>query len=539
MTIQIKKPLEMTTERPRVYCKDYLPLLEGCVMMLFSGGGVGKSFASIRSAIEFVEENKYKKAALWLTEDAEGETRHRYDAIIGEYKKPRDYYDDRISFIVQEPLKLTSLSDGNSNLTDDFYEIRLALQEYDLVVLDPLLQFNGGDENNNTHAGVLMGGLKTWASEEIKTILLLHHASSKMGGGVKSRGAGEWVNGCRGVYELQYIMDSSGEKVDTAEKDRRNFVLTKDNGLSYWFRDKNTGMNERKLDVFPRHAVVEESNYDDGFIKFSLADHNNQKNPKGFDETKCKFYDLHKLVTQDKCYSPYLFKDGHRKGENNLGGANILCFDIDDGLTLAEGVERFKGYMNLIITTKSHGVKGDRFRVFLNLNEPLNVPDYDYSDFMDYMFKKIGNVDPSTKDLARFYFASPTDAEYMYSDSERLFDWRRMYQEMKRQKIINELLTRKDKKPEKRVYQTEQSNTLPKDTPFTTRNGVRFFSDLRDSLPTGDKVIVECRHGYGHNGGGEPKDNPAAFVKKSDNGNVYYCCSGAKCANEDVLWCED
>jgi len=538
MKLQIKKPVNMTARKPHVYCKRYVPLLESSVMMYFSGGGVGKSWASIHTAVEFVEENQEKKAVLWLTEDAEGETRDRYERIIKGRRHTRDFYDTRVHFIQQEPLKLTKLTDGNAIITDEFWDIRLDLMDYSLVVFDPLLQFNGGDENNNTHAGILMGALKTWAAEENKVILLLHHATVKMDGSPKSRGAGEWMNGCRGVYEVAMVLDDKGQ-VDTDRKNKRNFKLAKDNGLSYHFRDVATGLLERSLIVFPpQDDIKEEVVNPPDKVFISLAPHNDAKNPKGFEKKKINFSDLHKVVTYGGCYSPYIFANGHRLSSNNLGGADLMCFDFDNGLTLAEGFKRFSKYQSLLVTTRSHGPKGDRFRAFVKLKTPLHVPEFDYADFMDALFNKIGDVDPATKDLARFYFASPSNAEYMYTDGTDLFDWVPVYEEMKKKKVIQAITKKRVQKVDFTNY--NPSNTLPPDTLFTTRNGGgKTFADLKRSLSIGDKEVVQCRQGYGHNNGQGPEHNAAAFVKMANNGNVFYHCSGAKCAGDEALWCEE
>jgi hypothetical protein len=215
-----------------------------------------------------------------------------------------------------------------------------------------------------------------------------------------------------------------------------------------------------------------------------------------------------------------------------------MCFDFDNGVSLAEATKRFSKYKSLIITTKSHQKNGvDRFRAFIQLKTPLYVPEVDYADFMQSLFDKIGDVDPATKDLARFFYASPKDAQHIYSDSYDLFDWRPIYDEMKRKKVVEKITNQKRKKLDFKNYNPE--NTLPADTSFNDHSGGAVtFQMARDTLGIGDKLKVECRHGHGHNKGQGPKYNKAAFIKKADNGNVFYHCSGGKCAFEEALWCE-
>ena len=203
----------------------------------------------------------------------------------------------------------------------------------------------------------------------------------------------------------------------------------------------------------------------------------------------------------------------------------------------------FFSYESLIVTTRSHRQqKGttppcDRFRVFLTLRTPLEISTSEYSDFLNYLFKIIGHVDPSTKDLARFYFASPLDAEHWYSDSSRKFDWVPVYEQMKRESAKLKIEARiKTKSEPKKKYKNEAQNTLPEDTLFETSRGSMTFSALRDSLAVGDQVTCKCHAGYDH--GGLGARHHSAFIKKADNGNVFYSCSGGRCQSVGTLWCE-
>ncbi len=215
------------------------------------------SFLSTQVACRFVEESK-EKAALWLTEDAEGETNQRYRRVIKDRKSDLSFMNEHVKFIQNEPIRFTKLEGNNAVLTDEFKEIKEDLKPYKLVVIDPLLQFNGGDENSNTHAGVLMGALKSWAAEDKKIILLIHHASyNDKTGSIKGRGAGEWVNGTRGAYAVEKVPNITEIAIQTGYPTDQllKIVLTKDNGLSMSMRgdDRNErGQPFRLLKVFPK-----------------------------------------------------------------------------------------------------------------------------------------------------------------------------------------------------------------------------------------------------------------------------------------------
>ena len=228
----------MNSNVPYVYNKNFIPLLEGSVMMFYAQGGVGKSIIAIHTAIKFVESNPDKKAVLWLTEDPEGENRRRLLDLIEAFSdKQASYFNERIHFIDTEPIRFTYMQDGNSVQSKEFKEIKQELKPYGLVVLDPLLQFQGGEENSNTHAGVMMGLLKTWTAEEMKVVLLIHHATFYNGemNKPKSRGAKEWINGTRGAYSLMRL---ETPRASATKEEVKNFyeqvkvTLEKDNGLS-------------------------------------------------------------------------------------------------------------------------------------------------------------------------------------------------------------------------------------------------------------------------------------------------------------------
>lgn len=261
--LNIKKPGVMRNKIPTVYCKDYLPILGGSVSMLVSNGGTGKSFCSIRIAMQFVSENPEKKAVLWLTEDSEGESFNRYRRLVTEFTETREYFDERIDFIASRPYRFTKLQDGNAVLTDEYKTIKSELKPYGMLVLDPLLQFNGCDENSNTQAGVLMGALKEWSAEEDKSIILLHHVTIYQDGNIKARGAGEWQNGCRCVYSIAFPMKTrENELVPDKASKYRVFELIKDNGIGYRHFTNNNGVKEKTLPVFPDEAEPDDSQID-------------------------------------------------------------------------------------------------------------------------------------------------------------------------------------------------------------------------------------------------------------------------------------
>jgi len=275
-------------------------------------------------------------------------------------------------------------------------------------------------------------------------------------------------------------------------------------------------------------------------ITMSFADHNTVS-PKGFKSTNIDFWSVHEKITAGVAYSQYSFKDNYRIGTNNFGNINVLCLDFDDGMTIKEAQEKFKKVNHLIIVTKSHqknkgGKICDRYRVILPLSTPMTIPVKEYPAMLDFIYRRIGSVDGSTKDIARFFFASPANAQYQYHVADKNLDWTVYYRMMMKEQYEKEEARKQQKKYEPRSGGV-QSNTLPATTSIETRRGLRTLGGLRDELSIGDKVQCKCLNGFDHADLGN--SHYSAFVRRADNGNIYYKCSGGRCSGEGLLWCED
>lgn len=126
-------------------------------------------------------------------------------------------------------------------------------------------------------------------------------------------------------------------------------------------------------------------------------------------------------------YSMGVFKDNYRT-KKNFQTAEAIAIDVDndgpnDNYTIAEAVEKFAQYRNIIMPSKSHqkeknGKIADRFRVILFLDGPIT----DAKDFQA-TWKSIYDVYPAAdracKDASRFFF--PSTETYSVNDSGKLW----------------------------------------------------------------------------------------------------------------------
>lgn len=106
-------------------------------------------------------------------------------------------------------------------------------------------------------------------------------------------------------------------------------------------------------------------------------------------------------------------KASHYKAEQFFKSTDLIGIDIDEGLTLDEGIKIFGGFKCIIGTTKSHQKqKGerhpcDRFRVIIKLRVPINKENIeDYASTYAYLNKMAdGKLDTSCKNPARYFNA--------------------------------------------------------------------------------------------------------------------------------------
>lgn len=212
-----KKLIEIEQKKPEFYLEDFMPIPKSALTLLSANGGSGKSFLSIQLAIRLTQDEKHK-ALLWLSEDPAGLSKHRAEEIInkienvGKHLKNIDIIDDMPPYITE----------ANYN---HFKELFLP---YNLIVLDPLIAFFGGEENSNSQARFFMNMLNKMVRENKQSFLIIHHSTK----GTKeqesrSRGASAFIDAVRLSYEIKIIEN---------ENTKREVVVNKDNfGVKQFF----------------------------------------------------------------------------------------------------------------------------------------------------------------------------------------------------------------------------------------------------------------------------------------------------------------
>jgi len=222
--LEIENIKEIEANETEFICKSWLPIPKRTVSLITAPGGTGKSWLVLQLVLRAIKEKDVKKAFLWLSEDPKEITKHRFDKVFNEVLKYSDEtIKEKIDISSSPTIQFIYEDQRRVEISPSLSHFKAMLDEYDLIILDPLIAFFGVDENNNAHARRFMQLFTEWASKENKTIIFIHHSTKNT---TQSRGASAFVDAVRLVYELDKIKDEEGRVVET---NKRHIKLTKDN----------------------------------------------------------------------------------------------------------------------------------------------------------------------------------------------------------------------------------------------------------------------------------------------------------------------
>ncbi|MCV6608799.1 MAG: AAA family ATPase [Campylobacterales bacterium] len=238
---------DVEAKKCEFYLENWMPIPKRTVSIVSAPGGTGKSWTILQLAIRFLKDNPNEKAFLWLSEDPKELTKERAnlinESILRDYQG-LEKYRNRLTITDSETLQVLEEYEKGHRINPKWFQLRSNLKKYDLIVLDPLIAFYGGDENSNGQARKFMQQFTQFCTKENKTLIFIHHSKkvTKEDIGSKTRGAGALVDAVRAVYEI--------EKIDN-ETSKRKIRLTKDNyGASKLF-----GGFEKDLEITPRYEI--------------------------------------------------------------------------------------------------------------------------------------------------------------------------------------------------------------------------------------------------------------------------------------------
>jgi replicative DNA helicase len=205
--------------------KEWLPIPTKTVSLITAPGGSGKTWTVLQIAVRYCMEDKNKKVFLWLSEDPLSLSKARLNKICTKVLKT-SLNDFKIHLADDSTPQLLNLIHNKITVDPIWHDLKKVFDNYDLIILDPLIAFFGGDENNNGHARFFMQLFTEYASKHNKTIIFIHHSTKNTTG---SRGAGAFVDAVRIHYELDKIMKNDSKDEDDSKSHMRSIRLAKDN----------------------------------------------------------------------------------------------------------------------------------------------------------------------------------------------------------------------------------------------------------------------------------------------------------------------
>lgn len=212
-----KKMDDVENKEIEYWNKNWLPLPKNVTAMLTAHGGTGKTFTTLQLVYRIAKEHNDSKILVWFSEDPLNVTKLRTKQIHSILNCKNM---DNIDFLGSETLPFHVFSeDKKLKINETWYEFKAFAKNYDVIIIDPLIAFYGGEENSNSQARYFMNILNQWCIKENKTIFLIHHSAK---GSNDARGASAFKDAAR----VHYSMSIDEDEVDLT---MRKFEFKKDN----------------------------------------------------------------------------------------------------------------------------------------------------------------------------------------------------------------------------------------------------------------------------------------------------------------------
>lgn len=240
---KIRKFSDFQKKETEFFCRDWIPIPRGAISLLTGKGGGSKTMASLQLLIRFLDENPDKKAFAWFSEDSEGQLEERGEQICQMLNIDPKVLDRLEAIENIEVVPHFTNFEKKATMTEEFYSIKYDLKCYDFVLLDPLIAFFSGNENDNAQARFFMNHLNSWAVRENKALVIIHHHSrDKKDQKGDSRGASAFVDAVR----LQYTITGN-----TEDNRMAIFEIVKDN----WGVKKVMGEVQKTVRVWLKKII--------------------------------------------------------------------------------------------------------------------------------------------------------------------------------------------------------------------------------------------------------------------------------------------
>lgn len=304
------KPLnEIEEEETEYICKNVIPFPKYSVGIISAKGGVGKTFAALKEADAFIEEQlketgSYKKVLILATEDRAGKIRYRANKLNLKHLQHIE-----ISSIYSFDVMEKDFKTQNWKTTEDFYKFKADSEKYDLIIIDPMISFYSGKENDNGDAKKFMMPFVKLANDRNQNIIFLHHADKE---GKGSRGAGAFADATRLTYFVskETFKNDDGKIEEVKNSTKLRFEVQKQNDDISSIKELESittvaSIGSFLVDIFPIKVEIREYEEDKKTVvnkpnKEELSYREKIKKNKElitpFDESKEDEYDFDSIV---------------------------------------------------------------------------------------------------------------------------------------------------------------------------------------------------------------------------------------------------
>lgn len=197
----VKKLTTIEVKTQEFILSNFMPFPKNTIGLVSSKGGLGKTNLSLKLASEFIN-NHTGNVGLWLTEDEAGNIKYRFDSLLRSgIVEP--FNENRALLFEQDPIHFGKVQNREFVIDNEaINNLKMFCIEQDIrfLVIDPLLAFYGGQENDNSQARMFMQPFINWCKEIDINITFIHHASK--GENSTTRGAGAFMDAVRCAYNL-------------------------------------------------------------------------------------------------------------------------------------------------------------------------------------------------------------------------------------------------------------------------------------------------------------------------------------------------
>lgn len=112
----------------------------------------------------------------------------------------------------------------------------------------------------------------------------------------------------------------------------------------------------------------------------------------GFQYQELAFKDLQEMLEGDYAYSPFKFLNGVRGKDNIISGCKWIVLDVDTSEITDEEAHLLLSDLNHFVVRTSDKTNPNKFRVLLELDAEIDIPDIQWKPFISAIVKDLGLI---------------------------------------------------------------------------------------------------------------------------------------------------